>query len=958
MAENATFKIKIQGDTASFENSLKGINTGLKALRGEATNLRKAIKLDPSDMGSTKALQKNLQQQLELSTNKAKDLKKQIAALGEINPSNQNKFLGLQKQLDNTVLGAKKLETELGDVQTALNNGTWDVKGKVDLGDSEQKVNSLKGRFSVLKEVAVGALRQIGATAVSALGNGLKGWVSDAMATQKSMIALKNTMKFKGNAQDFDTVSKSMQKLATDTNANTEDTVKLATTFIGLGDNAGKAVKKTEALVKANQAFGGSGENLKGVVLAYGQMSAAGKVSAENIGQLTDNNTALGASLKDTIMKMNPTLAQYGSFNEAVTKGAVSMDMLDQAMQKMAEGSGGGVTTISDAWDSFNETMSTALLPTLNALTPIITGLIDKMSEWGESAGKTLTNVIEYLQKLFQTMQENGTTLAFLEAWDSVKSIFSSVVSIVGNVIKSLLGINGETAKNATSFENVSKTIAVFAGKLSVVTKNIADFMKKLSENQAAIDVLKTAIVGLGAAFAGIKIANGVIAGIKAFQSLVTTIKAVKAATTAAGGAMKALSAAMSMGVWGVVIAAIAAVVAALVYFFTQTETGRKIWGDFVEFIKTAWQSVLDFFSGLGQWFVDLWTGIVEGSKAIWQGLVDWFTGIITGIQEAWNGMIEFFTGLWNAIANVITTVWNAITAFIGTVVESIMNFFRPLIEFYQSLWNLIFSIINLVLQLVLAAVRAVVMGIQNFFRTMGEVINNVWQAILDFFNPIINVIKNTVQAVTSAIGSFFSSAWDVVSSVWGVVASWFSSKFDAVKNAVSNVFNAFGNFARGAWDAVTGVFSAVGSWFSDKFDSIKSVVSDVFNAFGGFAQGAWDAITDVFGGLVDWFSNIFGGIKDVVDNVLGGISGALDGISGVINGVSKTVGGMFKGSMVQAIGEVSLNRGAVSGIDKNSISNSDNRTYNTFTINAGNQDVTTLARAVKREIDLGRAGR
>lgn len=176
MAENATFKIKIQGDTASFENSLKGINTGLKALRGEATNLRKAIKLDPSDMGSTKALQKNLQQQLELSTNKAKDLKKQIAQLGTINPDNQNKFLGLQKQLDNTVLGAKKLESELGDVQTALNNGTWDVKGQVDLGNSEQKIDSLKGRFSALREIAIGALRQIGSTAISALGNGIKGW--------------------------------------------------------------------------------------------------------------------------------------------------------------------------------------------------------------------------------------------------------------------------------------------------------------------------------------------------------------------------------------------------------------------------------------------------------------------------------------------------------------------------------------------------------------------------------------------------------------------------------------------------------------------------------------------------------------------------------------------------------------------------------------------------------------
>ena len=80
-------------------------------------------------------------------------------------------------------------------------------------------------------------------------------------------------MKFKGNGQDFDYVSKSMQNLAKDTNANTEDTLKLSTTFIGLGDTAKSAVGKTEALVKANQAFGGTGEQLKGVVQALGTLT-------------------------------------------------------------------------------------------------------------------------------------------------------------------------------------------------------------------------------------------------------------------------------------------------------------------------------------------------------------------------------------------------------------------------------------------------------------------------------------------------------------------------------------------------------------------------------------------------------------------------------------------------------------------------------------------------------------
>ena len=108
-------------------------------------------------------------------------------------------------------------------------------------------------------------------------------------------------------------------------------------------------------------------------------MSAAGKVTAENINQLTDNNTALGSALKSTVMEMNPALKQYGSFAAASEEGAISVEMLDKAMQKLGKAGGEGVTTIGDAWDSFNETLSLALLPTLDALTPIISGLIDKM---------------------------------------------------------------------------------------------------------------------------------------------------------------------------------------------------------------------------------------------------------------------------------------------------------------------------------------------------------------------------------------------------------------------------------------------------------------------------------------------------------------------------------------------------------------------------------------------------
>jgi tape measure domain-containing protein len=919
MASNATFEVEIYGNTTKFENSLKGVNTAMSGLRGEAKNLREALKLDPTNTSKMAQLQKNLQTQLGLSRDKAAKLKEELSTVDKGTSAGQKKWLQLTRDLGTAETQANRLESEIKQVEDAINSGSWDIDAKMDTKGVNSGIDGMKSRFSGLREIAVGVFRQIGSSAVSAVGNGLRGWISDAMDTQKAMIALKNTMKFKGNGKEFDYVSNSMQKLARDTNANSEDTLKLSTTFIGLGDSAKSAVSKTEALVKANQAFGGTGENLKGVAQAYGQMAASGKVTAENINQLTDNNTALSASLKDTVMQMNPQLKQYASFNEAVSDGAVSMEMLDKAMQKAADGSGSATKTIRDTWSGFNEDLSQALVPTLEALTPVINALIDKMDDWGKGAGKAVANVVKYFQDLFQKLQENAATLAFLEAWDNIKSAFGSIVSIIANVINSFLGINTETTKNATSIDNVAKSIAVFAGKLSEVTKKIADFLKKISESETAMSVLKGTLVVLASAFATFKVAKGILGVINAFKTIGTVAKYAMVP-------VKALFGLIIANPFVAIAVAIAAVVAGLIYFFTQTETGKKAWQSFVDFLSQSIEAIKQFFTGLGTWFSELWTSTVEGAKT------------------TWNGITEFFSGLWNGIVTIITNVFATIASAVTGAYNWFVTTFQPLISFYQSIFNLIGSIINVAFQLILAIIRGAY-----------QLVIGAWKGLSGFFGGIFNAVSSVVSSVFSAIGSFASSAWGVVRSIWSAVSGFFSGIFNSVRSVVSGVFSAIGGFASSAWSRISGVFSGVGSFFSGVFNGAKSAVSGVFAAFGGFASNAYNAITGVFDGLGSFFSGLFGGIKDTIDRVLGGVTGTIDKISGAINGIAGKLGGMFKGSMVVGLPEFNLSSSGY-GLSTNSVSN-DNRTYNTFNVQGGaGQDVSNLARAIRREFDLGRA--
>ncbi|ASZ71807.1 tape measure protein [Lactococcus phage 88605] len=919
MASNATFEVEIYGNTTRFENSLKGVNTAMSGLRGEAKNLREALKLDPTNTDKMAQLQKNLQTQLGLSRDKATKLKEELSTVDKSSPAGQKKWLQLTRDLGTAETQANRLEGEIKQVESAISSGSWNIEAKMDTKGVNSGIDGMKSRFSGLREIAVGAFRQIGASAISAVGNGLRGWASDAMDTQTAMIALKNTMKFKGNGKDFDYVSNSMQKLARDTNANSEDTLKLSTTFIGLGDSAKSAVGKTEALVKANQAFGGTGEDLKGVAQAYGQMSASGKVTAENIGQLTDNNTALGASLKDTIMKMNPSLQQYGSFNEAVSAGAVSMDMLDKAMQKTADGSSGATKTIRDTWAGFNEDMSQALLPTLDTLTPVINAIIDKMGEWGKGAGKAIDSIVKYVKEMWGALEKNGALSSFSKIWDGLKSTFGSVLSIIGQLIESFAGVDSKTGESAGSVEDVSKTIANLAKGLADVIKKIADFAKKFSESKGAIDTLESSLVALTAGFVAFKIGSGIVTAIGIFKKLQTAIQA-------GTGVMGAFNAVMAINPFVALGIAIAAVVAGLVYFFTQTEIGKKVWASFVDFLKSSWDGIVTFFSGMGQWFSDIWNGAVDGAKGIWQGLVDWFSGVVQGIQNIWNGITTFFTTLWTTVVTGIQTAWAGVTGF------------------FTGLWD---GIVNIVTT-VFTTISNLVTDAYNWFVT-------TFQPLISFYQSIFNLIGSIINSAFQLILAIIRGAYKLVLNAWQGLSAWFGGIFNAVRSVVSTVFSAIGGFAVSTWNVVMSVWSAISGFFSSIFNSVRGVVSGVFGSFGGFAYNAYNAITGVFRGLGSFFSGLFGGIRNTINSALGGVTSTINHISGAINGIAGKLGGLFKGSMVVGLTDVNLSSSGY-GLNTNSVT-SDNRTYNTFNVQGGaGQDVSNLARAIRREFELGRA--
>jgi len=110
-------------------------------------------------------------------------------------------------------------------------------------------------------------------------------------------------------------------------------------------------------------------------------------------------------------------------------------------------------------------------------------------------------------------------------------------------------------------------------------------------------------------------------------------------ATGLATAAQWAWNAALDANPIALVVIAIAGLVAALVWFFTQTKLGQQIWSGFVGFLQ-------DSMKNLGSFFATVWNGIATAFGAVFKGIGDAFKGYV----NIWIGLINAIIGALDSI--------------------------------------------------------------------------------------------------------------------------------------------------------------------------------------------------------------------------------------------------------------------------------------------------------------------
>lgn len=520
----------------------------------------------------------------------------------------------------------------------------------------------------------------------------------------------------------------------------------------------------------------------------------------------------------------------------------------------------------------------------LNALSDMIFGSGDKadnkdfLKSYLGLDEKTASSIVNIGENIRVTFENIGSTIG-------------NIAGIVSNFVSDLLGIAG-SKQGVNAIGSAFESVTGFIKSASGAIKNFTTWLKS---NETAMAVLKSTMAGLLAGFLAFK----TVATIK------TIISGFTAAISTAKGAVLAFNAAIVANPIGAIAAAIAAVVAGLVWFFTQTKIGQKIWSGFVSWIKQAWQGIADFFVGI-------WSGISDGAKNLWNGVTDVWNAVVETIRNSWNGIVEFFSNLWSGITSGVSAAWTAIT-------QTIMTIVQPFIDGFLNIWNGIkdglsqmWEGVKMIFQgawdfiksIVLGAVLIVLDIVTGNFGKLGEDLGLIWQGISDAVSMVWEGIKTYFMGVVSAIVGYGQSVFEnfsnILSAIWDFIKNAASAAWEWIKTTISNlitglvqgaqnIWNGFMNFLSNLWNSISS--TAVSAW-----NGLKSSVQAIINGIVQGAQNAWNSMKQGVSNLVSGIANIFNGLRNInlwdagraiLDGFLGGLKSAWKGVTDFVGGIA-----------------------------------------------------------------------
>ena len=763
-----------------------------------------------------------------------------------------------------------------------LSRQIQDELDKTDTSRAERSITSRLG--GALRTVGKIAATALGAVGTVALAGGLASIAKEAVNASDATKKFKSTLNFAGLASaDVDRLTASTKKYADQTVYDLGD-IQNVTAQLAANNVAGYD-RLAEAAGNLNAVAGGNADTFKSVGMVLTQTAGQGKLTTENFNQLSDSIPGASGKIQEALAGAG---AYVGNFRDAMQKGEITAAEFNQAIMDLgmtdaAQEAATSTQTMEGAWGNFQASLTSGAMEIADQVMPYLTGALSSAADGATKAFSWvqsdlipgLKGVWDILAKGDFTgpifgMEEDSTLVDWLfRLREAGEAVWGALLKLKD----AALALWGRVEPLATAAWDLGKSLG---GDLLTSIKDAAGWMETLfgwvSRNSGVVGTLASAIGGGVIAFRAFNAVQGTMKAINAAGSIMELVKATRVAKTA----QAAFNVVMNANPVMLLVTAIAALVAGLVYFFTQTETGKRVWesitqafSDFIGWIGDAWSSTLE---AVSDWWNSTWTTVkdvfqsyvVEPLTAAWDTIVSVFQTAMDIIGAVWDGIVTGAKLAFAVIATVVLLPFKLAIDALGAVFTWLWE------NAVQPAWEGIKSLLSAAWE---GVIKPIWEAFKDALRTVGDAVMSLWN---DYVVPAWDGITNTISTAAGWVSDFLSGIWN------------------GIRDTASSVWNGIKDVLSGIWEGIKSVVSVPAKWVSDTlsdiWNGIKDTVSSVWNTISDTISGVWDGIKTTASTAVNWVkdtvSNVFTNLKDGVQSIFDGMKNAISTVWESVKGV------------------------------------------------------------------------
>ncbi|WNN93972.1 tape measure protein [Arthrobacter phage Nitro] len=686
-----------------------------------------------------------------------------------------------------------------------------------------------------------------------AVGKGIKSGLETAAFMEQAEISFETLLGNKGAAKKM---IADVSQFAAKTPFEMPGLTANVRSLLGAGAAAKSVLPTMTALGDTNAALGGSQENLNSVVRAWTQIMGKGKVSAEEMLQITEAGIPIWSIASRAMGKPVGELQKMASEGKLLSKDV--LPLLEAQMNKDYGGSmDKQAKTLSGVWSTVKDTINMAMAQALQPLVPLLTTILPPAADALAKGIGWISDAVSGLATLLIGGDFTGAlTRAF--GWEEDSGIVDKLLTIRTAV--------------ADFFGQIQSGSGPAGGAFKAITDALTPLWNII------VTQVWPAIQNLVSAFQ-----TGVQPVLAVIGDIITTsiIPAFQQMATQAGPLFTQLGQTINVvaSQIGPILQGVADVI-------------RNVWGFIGPFVMSTLQGMFANVVGIFTGIFTVIQGVVNLISAIFRG--DW--------AAAWSALQQIVLGA-------VQAVWNFVQLWIvGRITALLGPFFGFLKGAFSGAWSFVTGVVKGAASGISSIIGWLIMGIrgviQGGLNTVRGIFTSVFNGVLSFLRGVWSGIVNGVSGMIGNVVRFFGG---LLGKITGAIGNAGAALWNVGRQIIQGLIDGIGSMMGAIGRAI---LSLVPGPIVGVFKSLLGIHSPsrVFRGFGvNIGEGLILGIKDMHGGVekaVKKLAGIPAGASMTAPTIrAGGVTGALETVAG---SSASAAGGPLVGQItLQSSGDV-----------------------------------------------------